>query len=108
MVVRYPSFARRKQVAKQRDRDMKAAVAASVGFVQEKRAPEPAREPLPEVFDPERVEIYDLPHFRHPGVTSAAAGPFLVACECGWRSSEIADYDTAVRVRGDHYRGEFS
>lgn len=104
MTVRYPSYARRKQVAKHRDQVLKADVAASVGFVQE---PVPVLEhdapPWPPVAHGHRVEVFDLGKWANTGRTSAAFGPFLVLCGmCPWQA-EHDDYGAAEAAQRAHY-----
>lgn len=110
MSVRYPSLARRKQVAKARDKAMRDAVAASEGFVQV-IAPQEAREApaWPPTAAPGRVEVFDLNAWANPGASSAAVGPFLVLCGiCTQHPGHFDDWREAEAAQRGHYNQHYT
>lgn len=109
MSVRYPSLARRRQVAKHRDRVLREAVETSRGFVQEPVTATPAEPPpWPPTPTPGRVETFDLDCWVHPGKTSAAVGPFLVLCGiCTQHPGHYDDADDAEFAQRTHYQKHY-
>lgn len=84
---------------------MAEAVAASAGFEQVITPAQPREAPTwPPAARAGRVEVFDLDKWSHPGLSSAAVGPFLVLCGICTRHPGHYDHaDDAERAQRAHY-----